>query len=366
MKTYRIVGLMSGSSLDGLDMALCAFEYSPEKGVSHWSIEAADTAAFDDEWRTRLQQLTKADARTLAQAHADFGDWMGRQCALFLQRHKVKADLVASHGHTVFHYPEQHFTFQLGDGAALAARCGLPVVCDFRTSDIALGGQGAPLAPIADKLLFGQYDFCLNLGGIANISGHLGNSYVAFDVCGANQILNALAAQLGQPFDNRGEIAASGTELPALSALLNDESYFDEPYPKSLGNHWVQSHTVAKCLAFDGLVADKLHTACRHIAGQIASQLRQMITREGLEKNIYHLLATGGGAYNNFLMDCIKTACNEFVDLELTIPAPTTISYKEAVLMALAGLLRWEQVPNCMATVTGASRDAIGGAVYWA
>ncbi|MBL7793186.1 MAG: anhydro-N-acetylmuramic acid kinase [Saprospiraceae bacterium] len=364
MNTYRVVGLMSGSSLDGLDMALCTFALNASNEIVNWAIEAAETAPFPDDWALRLKQLPNAGALELAQAHADFGAWMGRQTRHFLQRHHLEADLVASHGHTVFHYPDRHFTFQLGDGAALAVNCGLPVVCDFRTSDIALGGQGAPLAPIADKLLFGSYDFCLNLGGIANISCHLGEKYVAFDICGANQALNALASLLGKPYDDQGKIAAAGRELSALSQLLDNETYFTEPYPKSLGNHWVQTHTVQNCLAFEGDVADKLHTVCLHIARQIAAHLRGLIDREGLEKDNFRMLVTGGGAYNNFLLDCIKMTCNEVITLEPVIPDPETVSYKEALLMALAGLLRLENKPNCLATVTGASRDAIGGAVY--
>lgn len=364
MKTLRVIGLMSGSSLDGLDVALCVFSIGSPFSIRSWAIAAAETFPLPSGWVSRLRALPQAGALELAEAHAAFGEWMGRQAAVFMQKNQLRADAVASHGHTIFHYPERHFTFQLGDGAALAVQCGLPVVCDFRASDVALGGQGAPLAPIADKLLFGQYDFCLNLGGIANISCHVGHRYVAYDVCGANQILNALAALAGKTCDDGGVMAAAGSELPALSRLLDAETYFSAPYPKSLGNHWVQTYSVRQCIDYQGDVEDRLHTACLHIARQIAAQIRQLIAREGLKKNTYSMLVTGGGAYNTFLIDCIHKACNEATELDLHIPDTATIDYKEALLMALAGVLRLENTANCMATVTGASRDAIGGAVY--
>jgi anhydro-N-acetylmuramic acid kinase len=250
---------------------------------------------------------------------------------------------------------------QIGDGAALAAATGCTVVADFRAADIALGGQGAPLAPMADKMLFPGHDFYLNLGGIANITCNAQGRFVAFDITGANQVLNSLAQELGYGFDENGHLAAAGALDERLLVQLNSLPFLAQPYPKSLSNQWVQENPVKICQNSPAPVQGKLHTVCRHIAVQLKNSISQIIDKEALTNENYRLLATGGGVFNGFLMDCIKA---EIGHVEVVIPAPEHVKFKEACLMALLGVMRLEGAPNCISSVTGASRDAVGGAVY--
>lgn len=360
---------MSGSSLDGLDIAYCRLETAWEGGlffVKNWELLLADTLPFSEDWQTRLRQLPSATALDFCSAHADFGHCLGDLVNQFLAKNSLSAtsvDLIASHGHTIFHEPARGFTVQIGDGAALAASTGCIVACDFRTSDVALGGQGAPLAPMADKVLFPGYDFYLNIGGIANITCDVGQGsrFVAFDVCGANQALNALANLVGLPFDVDGKMAASGQLDPVLFEKINGQAFFQKSFPKSLSNQWVQQHLTAECLQATSPVADRLNTVCEHIAIQLERSVRQVLESERLAKGKYLLLATGGGVFNGYLMQCIQRHLQE---VEVIVPTQNVVKFKEALLMALLGVMRLEGAPNCIASVTGASRDAVGGAVF--
>ncbi|MBI5915642.1 MAG: anhydro-N-acetylmuramic acid kinase [Bacteroidetes bacterium] len=367
-KTFHAIGLMSGSSLDGLDVAFCRLDTEQQGSsfrVEKWELLEAATLPLSTEWQARLRQLPTASAFELANAHAAFGRYLGGLVNAFFTKRKLTAsevDLIASHGHTIFHEPAKGFTLQIGDGAALAAVTGCTVVSDFRTADVALGGQGAPLAPMADKVLFPGYDFYLNLGGIANITCNTNGRFVAFDVTGANQVLNALAGEVGQPFDEGGKLAASGRFDGSLFEKLNRLPYLHEPYPKSLSNQWVQENMVTTCLQAPGPVEDRLHTVCQHVAFQLAQSFRQVVENERFRKEKYHLLATGGGAFNGYLMQCIQ---EKNPNVELVIPSENVVKFKEACLMALLGVMRLEGVPNCMSSVTGARRDAVGGGVYF-
>lgn len=363
MEKLVALGLMSGSSLDGLDLAAVQFIFS-DKETPAWRLLAGRTVPFSPDWRERLRRLPAADGCELAHAHAALGRYFGELTNRFLKEEKITPDLIASHGHTVFHFPEEGFTTQLGDGAAIAAVTGYPVVCDFRTTDVALGGQGAPLAPIADRLLFPDYDAYLNLGGIANLSCRTGRGFVAFDLTGANQVLDALAATLGLAYDEDGRIARGGRPLPALLAQLERLPYFARPYPKSLGNDWVQRELVRPLLDYEAPTADKLHTACRHLAGRTAAGLARVREQEQWRPEPVRLLITGGGAHNGFLVDCIREECEKICSLAIEIPAPEIVAGKEAMLMALMGALRVTGRANCLASVTGARHDHSGGAVY--
>lgn len=363
IKTYQVLGLMSGSSLDGLDIAFCVFQM--EAGiVKDWQLLKAETFPFTTVWQQKLKELPHFSSLELLTAHAHFGQYMGQLVNQFLEKHSLHPDFIASHGHTVFHFPNRHMTLQIGDGAALAATTGYPVVCDFRAMDIALGGQGAPIAPIADQMLLKGYDFYLNVGGIANISCNAKGKFIAFDIGGANQVLNVLARQLGFDFDPEGQLAESGSLLPDLLQQVNALPYFQQNYPKSLGNDWVQEQLIPIYLSFEGRVQDKLHTACIQLAQQTASDIQAIIRREQLSKPPYRLLATGGGALNRFLIQCLRQACQQNGSFEIAVPDPEIIGFKEAALMALMGILRVENLPNCMASVTGAAFDAIGGAIH--
>ncbi len=373
---------MSGSSLDGLDVANCRLETAWEEGVflvKNWELLLADTLPFTPEWQKRLRQLPAASALDFCNAHAAFGHYLGELVNRFFKKKELppaQVDLIASHGHTIFHEPAQGFTVQIGDGAAIAAATGCTVVSDFRSMDVALGGQGAPLAPMADKMLFPGYDFYLNIGGIANISCHTHSNgvhpieadgrFIAFDVCGANQALNALAHLLDLPYDADGQLAASGQLDPVLFDEINAQDFFAQPYPKSLSNQWVQQHLTQACLRASSPVNDRLHTVCQHVAYQLGQSVQQVLDNEHFAKDKYRLLATGGGAFNGYLMQCIqqRLAAVGLSEVELVVPSDNVVKFKEALLMALLGVMRVEGAPNCISSVTGARRDAIGGGVY--
>jgi anhydro-N-acetylmuramic acid kinase len=345
----RVIGVMSGSSLDGLDLALCSFDRSGT-GMSY-RIEAATTTPFPDGWTRRLLGAANASAFELAQLHRDLGRLIGERVRAFLQQHG-QADLVASHGHTIFHQPDLGFTTQIGCGAQIAALTGLPSVVDFRTKDIALGGQGAPLVPLGERMLFDGFDAFVNLGGIANVSFHGNGNVTGYDVCTCNQALNALAGELGKPYDADGAIAASGTLHPALLAGLNAMPFLQRSVPRSLGRELFESDMLPLLNAKGLSVADRSRTCTEHIA----QHLTQHLDRHAAKR----VMVTGGGAHNRFLMDrmCSSTAA------EIVVPDPLTVDYKEALIFALLGLLRWEGGTNTLRSVTGATRDSVGGAVY--
>ena len=234
--TYRAIGLMSGSSLDGLDIAFVEFVHNA--GVWSYEITAADCYPYNDEWKGRLQNATSLNALDYQLLHADYGHYIGKEVLRFMDDYNLhyKVALIASHGHTTFHIPQKKMTAQLGDGAAIAAATGLPVVSDLRAMDVAFGGQGAPIVPIGEKLLLKEYDMYLNLGGIANISFNEPDNYTAYDVCPANRVLDMIAAKEGKAYDAGGQMAALGNVNEALLKKLNGLSYYTQPLPKSLAN----------------------------------------------------------------------------------------------------------------------------------
>ncbi|MBP5395418.1 MAG: anhydro-N-acetylmuramic acid kinase [Bacteroidales bacterium] len=348
---YEVIGLMSGTSLDGLDIACVRFT----KVAGKWCyvLLAAETAVFPDEWRDRLSQLFNADGMELAAAHAGFGHWCGRQVAGFMRRHGLKPWLVASHGHTVFHQPERGFTLQIGDGAAIAAECGVQVVCDFRAMDVALGGQGAPLVPIGDELLFPEYDACLNIGGIANISFRHEGRRVAFDIAPANQVFNFLAGKRGLSYDKDGAMATAGRVDAGLLAQLDGLSYYRRPFPKSLGREWVDAEVLPLFWQSALPLEDLLSTAVEHTAFQIA----RVVKASGVRS----LLMTGGGVRNLFLRKRLSSMLPEVVQ---HVPSDGLVDYKEALVFAFLGLLRALGLSNSLQSVTGASRNNCGGALW--
>ncbi len=362
MKEYSVIGIMSGTSLDGVDLAHCYFS----KDDSGWKFEirSAETISYSREWKEGLSTLNSRDALTIVKSHTEYGSFLGGLVKEFVVKNRINADFVSSHGHTIFHQPQNGFTFQLGDGAALSAACGLPVVCDFRSKDVALGGQGAPLVPIGDKLLFTEYEFCLNLGGIANISFDKEGERIAFDVSPCNIVLNSLAEQLDKEYDEGGKFAQQGKVNEALLRQLNAIDYYGSHAagPKSLGREDVDRDFFSNIHSPEISVEDKLRTFCEHVAVQISEVVnrqqsvvnsRQLAVDKGL-------LATGGGAFNKFLVSRIK----ELLKVEVIIPEKKIINFKEALIFAFLGVLRWRNEVNCLKSVTGASRDNCGGAIY--
>lgn len=351
---------MSGSSLDGLDLAYCVL--SDVGGDWSCEIEAADSVSFTAEWKEKLQNITTVSAKELLQTHVDFGHYVGQQISTFIEKNALehKVHFVASHGHTVFHEPtpaggklKNSMTFQMGDGASIAAELELPVISDLRNMDIAFGGQGAPIVPIAEKMLWGGYEYFLNLGGIANVANHTAESIKAFDVCPANRVLNALMNSIEKEYDDKGALAASGKWNPDLLKSLNDLDYYKQSAPKSLANEFGIETVLPMVEISDISLEDKLATVVEHIAFQIGNS----ISEKG------NMLITGGGAYNDYLLQRIEFYLSP---KEVTIKKTDdqTIEFKEAICMALMGALRWREEENVLAQVTGAKKNSIGGALW--
>lgn len=356
---YRAMGIMSGSSLDGLDMVCVQLEEQQRK----WQMEvlAAACLPFEGDWADRLQGATALSAKDHVLLDAAFGHYIGQQANAFIAEHDLhyKISLIASHGHTSFHLPP-HATVQLGHGAAIAAETGLPVVTELRAVDVALGGQGAPIVPMGEKLLWGQLPLFLNIGGIANISVRQGNQYLAYDVCPANRVLNMLARQTGKPYDEGGQMAASGNILPDMLDMLNQLSYYGQPYPKSLANDFGTDVVFSKLEVGSWKLEDLLRTYVEHIAMQVAKAVEHHA--HDLETQPA-MMVTGGGAFNDFLVGRIRSLL-EPMRVSVEVPDADIVNYKEAIIMALLGVLRWREEPTVMASVTGASRDSVGGAVW--
>ncbi|MEM1119831.1 MAG: anhydro-N-acetylmuramic acid kinase [Bacteroidota bacterium] len=368
IKTYKVLGLMSGSSLDGLDLACCQFEV--EKTDSHtlqvhdWSILTAETIGFSESWQARLSQLPTQNALNFAKTHTYLGHYWGDMVNDFLQRHQIEPDFIAAHGHTIFHDPIGRMTIQIGDGSAMAAVTGYPVITNFRHQDIAIDGQGAPIAPIVDKYLLAGHDFYLNLGGIANITTVLPNKIIAFDICPANQLLNALAHRLNLPYDEGGQIAASGAVNDTLLKTINRADFYRISYPKSLDNAWSRTAILSQLADDPAEIPNQLATFVEHIAYQIAFAIKQVIRKEKVEKKQLSLLATGGGAFNTFLVERLQHYGQQVGDIKVVIPDSDIIQFKEAALMAWMGVMRVEHVPNVLKSVTGAKRDTVNGAIH--
>lgn len=357
---YRAIGLMSGSSLDGLDIVFASF--TEQGGQWSFAIEAAGCYPYTAEWTSRLREATRLPARDYLLLHSDYGHYLGQAVNRFIEENQLqfRVALIASHGHTSFHLPGQKMTAQLGDGAALAAVTGLPVVSDLRALDVALGGQGAPIVPVGERLLLGGYDYFLNIGGIANISFNT-DPYLAFDVCPANRVLNMLAADAGMDYDENGRLAAGGSLQHGLLAQLNALDYYQQTGPRSLANDF-GTDTVYPLVKAAGLsIPDALCTCCEHIAQQVAKAIAT--APKPAERDSCQLLCTGGGAFHRYLVERISALLQPH-HISVVVPDEHLVQYKEALIMAFLGVLRWRQENTVFASVTGASRPSIGGALW--
>lgn len=348
---FLVVGLMSGTSLDGVDIALCKFYFDGEKWIYY--IEKAKTVPYSAEWKKNIVDAELITGLELIRLHKKYGLYLGEVVLNFLKGSAIKPDFISSHGHTIFHQPEQHYTFQLGDGAYIAAKAGITTISDFRNLDVALGGQGAPLVPIGDRILFGQYNQCLNLGGFANISYETNGTRTAFDICPVNILLNHLSNKYyAVEYDKNGEIGRLGNINPSLLEELNELEFYSQKPPKSLGKEWVLSKVLPLFERLEISPADKIRTAYENIAFQLS---KTMNSGPG-EK----VLLTGGGTYNTFLLDLTRG----YTSKELIIPDGRIIDYKEALVFAFLGVLRFLNLPNCLSSVTGATADNSGGTIF--
>ncbi|MDX9749752.1 MAG: anhydro-N-acetylmuramic acid kinase [Flavobacteriales bacterium] len=350
MSTCTALGVMSGSSLDGLDLALCAFTRTD--GQWAFTITDARTVPYDAAFRARLEAVMHGSALDLARLDRDLGDRIGAACREFLAGRPV--DVIGSHGHTVFHLPpsggtDEGLTLQIGHGARIAAATGITTVCDFRTTDVALGGQGAPLVPLGEKLLFPGHKAFLNIGGICNIALHHADHVLGYDVCIGNQALNFLAEEAGHAYDADGAMARAGQVNDALLQRLNALPFHRQSPPRSLGREWFDA-AVKPLIADRSLpLPDRLRTVVEHIAQQVGAALREA---DGAT------LATGGGAHNSYLLERIAA------QTRVEVPHKQVVDFKEALVFALLGVLRLRGEPTTLASVTGARRASVGGAVY--
>ena len=364
MAEYNVIGLMSGSSLDGLDMAHCTIVEND--GQWSYTINEAETAPFDQKWRLRLKSLVLQNAITYIKTHSFLGHYFGELTRDFIIKYslKDKTDFISSHGQTIFHQPDNKLTSQIGDGAAILAKTGITTISNFRTVDVALGGHGTPIAPIADKLFFPDHKYCLNLGGIGNISFKKDDgSIIAYDTCGVNLVLNHLAGALGMEYDEGGAMASKGSVDEALLEELNQCWFYEIDYPKSLSGGWVNKVILPMIKKYKVSIEDKLATYCEHIGLLMANEIKKINDKEGATINADDkLLITGGGALNDFLIKAISNKSPVTVD----VPDEQTIQFKEALLMALMGVLRHRNEVNMLSSVTGSERDNVGGVIYLA
>lgn len=339
---------MSGTSLDGLD--LVAAKFWQVSGNWHYDIAAAETDIYPKEWIDNLKMAPALPEQQLIQLHAEYGRYLGQKTKAFIEKTRFTPELIASHGHTIFHQPENGYTFQLGRGFEIAAITGITTVADFRSGDVALGGQGAPLVPAGDKLLFSAFDYCLNLGGFANISFEENNSRKAFDICPANIVFNYYATKNGLLFDRNGDLGRKGNIDFLLLEKLNSLDFYKKEPPKSLGREWVESEFLPVVEKFECAEPDKISTVYEHVAQQISKIIR---------KN-RKLLITGGGVWNAFLVELIETKSN----LKIITPPREIVDFKEALVFAFLGVLRVQNTINCFASVTGAKNDHSAGVVF--
>lgn len=342
-----ILGVMSGTSLDGLD--LCLVEFSQINSSIQYAIVKAETIVYDEEWKSKLRYNKGLSASFLAQVDAEFARFVAEEINGFLINQTC--DLIASHGQTILHKVDDGYTLQIGNGGIISSLTNLPVISDFRTQDVALGGQGAPLVPIGDRDLFSDYDACLNIGGFANISFDSGGKRVAFDVCPVNYVLNTLAMTIDLPFDEDGVIASKNKVNQALLNKLLEvgDSHLSEP--KSLGAEYVEKIISPILDASDISAEDKIATYTEFCACTISKAL----------SSARRVLVTGGGVYNKTLCGGITNK----IDGKFEIPSGELIEFKEALIFAYLGYLRWHKKTNVLSSVTGAMRDSVSGAIYY-
>ncbi len=348
---YFVVGVMSGTSLDGVDLAHIVFT----KVDNEWSFEIlqAETVSYSVYWLNKLQTAVTLTSLEIIDLNDEYTSHLATVINDFIENNAIKnLDAVCSHGHTVLHQPQKGITLQIGNLPQLATLIQQKVVCDFRVQDVALGGQGAPLVPIGDRILFSSYYYCMNLGGFSNISFEKDGQRIAFDISPVNTVLNFYAQQLGFEYDDKGALSRSGNCHQELLTELNALEFYSQKYPKSLGFEFVKGVVLPLIEKYNLAVADKMNTFTEHVALQIAAALP---TKTG------QIFVTGGGAYNDFL---IERAQSYLPNMEIVIPDREVLEFKEAVIFGLLGVLKLRGEINVLCSVTGAQQDHSAGMVY--
>lgn len=350
MRDFKVIGLMSGSSLDGIDIAYVNFSHDNKRWF--FQILEAGNVPYPAYWKEQLSEAFNKTKEELSDLDKEYGRYLGNVTKRFIDKYELEPKLIASHGHTIFHRPEEGFTLQIGDGQEIANATGIMTINDFRSEDVSKGGQGAPLVPIGDRHLFADYPICLNIGGIANVSYEMNGKRIAYDICMANQLLNYLANKLGYDYDKNGQFAKRGNINKVLFEILNDNEYYKHDAPKSLGREFFENvqHKVIDESSLP--VYDLLATATEHIAYQIAKSV------DVIDKS--KMLVTGGGAKNDFLIERICSLSKH----EIIVPDVMITDYKEALIFAFLGVLKMEGKINVLSSVTGASSDSSSGKIY--
>ena len=349
MKNFYVIGVMSGTSLDGSDLIYLKFRQN-----ERWNFEIinAKTYPYEDSVIKLLTNISKKSLEEVKKIDIAYCKKLAKIIREFIDEFSInKIDFVSSHGHTAIHDPSNSITYQIGNMPIISKEINHNVICDFRVQDIKLGGEGAPLVPVGEKYLFQEYDSFLNLGGFANISKHEGESIIAYDICPVNILLNNLSKKIGKDYDDRGSIASSGKLIVGLYEELEKLEYYQSSPPKSLGIEWVDKFIFPLINKyFDYPIEDLLNTLSNHIANQISNNL----------KDIDKVLVTGGGAYNDYLIEIIRLK----TDCEIIIPPKNIIEFKEALIFAFLGVLRYLNINNCYSSVTGASKDHCSGKIF--
>ncbi|MHB1197214.1 MAG: anhydro-N-acetylmuramic acid kinase [Lutibacter sp.] len=348
--TKYMIGVMSGTSLDGIDIVYVKINASEKYS---FEILKTETVSYNNEWKSKLKEGFHLSGEKLMELDANYGIHLGKTLLNFIKKNRIeKLDFIASHGHTIFHNPEKNYTLQVGNGPQISAITGVKTICDFRVQDVALGGQGAPLVPIGDELLFSEYDYCLNLGGFSNISFNKNQQRIAFDICPVNIVLNHYVAALNLEYDDKGTIASAGNIENDLLSALNSLAFYNDAKPKSLGYEFVVETIFPMIDKHNLSIKDILRTFVEHIAIQISKKIDSDSGKT--------MLVTGGGTFNTFLMARLQS----YTDTKLIIPEETIVNYKEALVFALLGFLKDEGKNNCLKSVTGASKDHSSGVVF--
>jgi len=347
---FNVIGVMSGTSLDGIDLVYITFNFND---AWHFKIDSAETILYNKEWRSILKNLISYSSGELTQIDKDYTIYLANVINNFIQKNNIKnLDAICSHGHTALHQPNKKITYQIGNLPNLANLVNNKIVCDFRVQDVELGGQGAPLVPIGDRLLFSEYDYCINLGGFANVSYEAENKRIAFDICPVNIVLNYYIKELNFDYDDEGKMASTGIVNNRLLEQLNALVFYKKTPPKSLGLEWVNTNIFPLIDAFKLETKDILRTIVEHAAIQIAN-----IIGNNNQKSV---LITGGGVYNKFLIERIE----HYSKSNIVIPSKTIVEYKEALIFGLLGVLKLRDEINCLQSVTGAKKDHSSGKIF--
>ncbi len=346
IKNYRVLGIMSGTSLDGLDMALCNFKYLNQK----WNFELISThfIEYSNDWKEKLANLFYNN-NNINKIEIQYSEFISESVNNFIKKYNLEVDYISSHGHTIFHNPEKGITKQIGRGDIIFKKTNIPVAYNFREQDVKFGGQGAPLVPCGDVLLFSNYESCLNLGGFSNISFKKKNKVIAFDICPLNIVLNYLAEKKGFSFDKEGVFASKGKINLDLLKNLNSISYYKKSPPKSLGKEWLEKLFLSELNNYNLNTNDLLSTCVEHFSFQISNTFYRF--------NIKNCLVSGGGVFNKFLMSQIINKTKT----KLIVPSKKIVMFKEAIIFAFLGLLRFRDEVNCLSEITGSSVDHSSG-----